>query len=797
MNTLYGSSRFCGHRRVGCLLALAIVSATLATASARERVSVQTVDFLSLPGVSINAAGPVLVKLDTDRGRLVVAHTLSSAVSFITCRDGSVVNVPVGGRAFQHLKSEALAIRPSTGEAYLIGAGALFIASPEAKKQITVPTEVQFEAVAVDDETGNAFLAGRESRQLGFYDAKAGKLRAIDWLETAEPLVNLNATPPPPIRKVVCDPKLRMAIAIDGVASTLHRFDSRTGKPIDSRALPLTSGGRWHLAGYDAATRTLYLVVETADRKVIEAARIDVAGRDDAVVGLPGLTEGVGMAYHPVRKEVYVAYDNHPTVHAIGFEDGGSIAEIMIPSYGNDGSALDVAGDLLYVSSWAFGEVDVVDLETRTLRERIKDLGIIPHMFASAFDPAGKRLYFPKGGTAVNGAFGASLTALDPATGKTEKVITGWAPVDLVEIPDRDGFLVFNSEDQFAEVKPDGSFEVHTLPDDHPIAAAAAASGGYIYLSYGAHQSYWPVVYIWGAKDGILRIDPKTFELYDRRIPRQALQLVTDDNGALYFTQNNWGAEEPFVGVLADPVREFDVANRIRLGGQVQRETTQRVLRYDAGMNRLYVVRVGENDDVPGVLHIVDLATKTVLDTVPVGLSPTDLAFDAEHIFVANFDSRNVSVIDKRDPKTAFERPTREQPLRLCAAGDAVYVLTHSGKSLERLNPPARAYDVPLDGIPDNVFAWGDRLVVTSHNARELFVMAFDPRRGAFDLLHRERYAYGDTRFDTRNASFYMRGQFGDAVLTLTKGRTDRAGRLWITDFLSGKLFILSTKAGD
>ncbi|MFQ6618798.1 MAG: hypothetical protein ACE5QV_08940, partial [Fidelibacterota bacterium] len=34
-------------------------------------------------------------------------------------------------------------------------------------------------------------------------------------------------------------------------------------------------------------------------------------------------------------------------------------------------------------------------------------------------------------------------------------------------------------------------------------------------------------------------------------------------------------------------------------------------------------------------------------------------------------------------------------------------------------------------------------------------------------------------------------GQFGDALFAITRGRVDAGGRLWVTDFLSGKLFIL------
>ncbi|UCE17685.1 MAG: hypothetical protein JSV84_12480 [Gemmatimonadota bacterium] len=55
-------------------------------------------------------------------------------------------------------------------------------------------------------------------------------------------------------------------------------------------------------------------------------------------------------------------------------------------------------------------------------------------------------------------------------------------------------------------------------------------------------------------------------------------------------------------------------------------------------------------------------------------------------------------------------------------------------------------------------------------------------------------YTYGDTIFDSGNVSFYVRGQYGDAVFFITQGQVDSEGRLWITDFLSGKLFLIEEK---
>ena len=82
--------------------------------------------------------------------------------------------------------------------------------------------------------------------------------------------------------------------------------------------------------------------------------------------------------------------------------------------------------------------------------------------------------------------------------------------------------------------------------------------------------------------------------------------------------------------------------------------------------------------------------------------------------------------------------------------------------------------------------------MITSHGSDRLHITSFDPGSGNFEVLHTFEYPYGDARFDSGNVSFYLRGQFGDALFSITRGKTDKAGRLWISDFLSGRVFILS-----
>ncbi len=776
---------------------------------AEGKISVTTIDFLKVPNVTINAAGPLIVKMDVHRNRLIVANTLSSSLSIIDGQTHSVENIPLEGRTLQHLKEEVMIISRRTGDVFLIGTKCFFIISPKKKSAIKIPTDIQFESITVDEATGNLFLAGRESKSLGFLKAPSTELKMLKWLDKCEDLINLNQTPPPPIRRVISDNELNQVVAIDGYTSTIYLFDAKSGKQLRSRPIELASGGRWHLAGYNEKDHFLFLVTETDRRKVVEAARIDIMGSNDAIVPLPEFSEGVGIRYNPRRDEVYISYDNHPSVHVVNFESGGTLDEIKIPAYGNDGSAIDVGSDLLYIASWAFGEVDVIDLKTRRMLKRITGLGIIPHMFSIAFNPNNNLVYFPKGATAVNGTFGAALSVLDPRTEEVRKIHIGWAPVDLIELKSRNSFLIFNSEDQFAEVRADGSFDLHSLTYDYPIQAIQSPERD-VYLSYGPHQSYWPTVYIWDAKNGILTIDPEDFTFYDRRIPRQAHKMVLDKNGVLYFTQNNWGKEEQFLGTLEDQIRVFESSKRIILGDEVKREITQRILHYDTDMHRLYLIRVGEGDDDPSLLQVIDLEEKKVIRTLSLGLTSTDLLIDHENLYISNFDSNSVSVINKKSFEIS-EIETGEKPLKLCRCGNRIYAINHIGNSLQEVNgrgkgkieeeskqkykgkeeETGKIYKIPYEGMPDNIFTWKDKVIITLHNSEAIFFVQFDPEEESFTLLHKREYPYGDTSFDSRNVSFYVKGQFGDALFTITKGKVDQDGRLWITDFLSGKLFIL------
>ncbi len=749
------------------------------------------VDLLAPLGLKVNAAGPLLVRMDAVRNRLVVANTLSSSVTLIDCASRTVRNIPIGTRVPQYLKSEALAVDSRSGSVYVIGQRSLEVVFPDSGRSRSFPTRRQFEMVAVDEANGNAFLVGRESRDMAWVDLKKGRIRYIPWSGKEEPAQNLNQTPPPPLRKVVCDSAARLVAAVDGDSATLHLFSADGLRPLGRRALGLEPGGRWHFAGYSPGHKAIVLVVETAARKVIQAAKVSIAGKDDMIVPLPGFSEGVGIRYGEERDEIYIPYDNHASLHVVDFKDQGALSEILLPAYGNDATALDAAHDILYVASWAYGEIDQVDLKTRRLRRRFLQPAVLPHMFNMAFNPADGSLYIPLGATAVNGAFGAAITVFDPATGGLDKIRTGWAPQELLRQPGSDAFLVFDNEDQLARIAPDGSFTTLTLPVSYPHQALATPAGNVV-LSYGAHQSYWPVVYIWAARNGILGIDGRDLSFYDRRIPRLAQAMAISPAGGLYALQNNWGDEKQFYVTLPDEVRAPNQGDmRVELEDTVSRETTQRLLAHDHGRDWLLIGRAGETDGDSGVLQVIDAKTGKTVRRLEVGTTPTALAVDEGSIYVVNFDSDSLSVIAKAD----FSRrvvPCGRQPLKIALAGDRVFVINHGDNTLTELAARARTRSIPFPGHPDQLAWYRERLWITSHAAGELLIISYDPATERFALRHREPYPYGETGFAGANSSFFLRGQFGDCLYDLCRVRDGAGDSVWVSDFLSGKIFVFS-----
>jgi YVTN family beta-propeller protein len=475
------------------------------------------------------------------------------------------------------------------------------------------------------------------------------------------------------------------------------------------------------------------------------------------------------------------------------------VTEIKIPAYGNDASAIDFNNDKLYVASWAYGEIDVIDLKIRSLKKRVRNIEILPHMFSMDFLNSSGDLVVPLGATAVNGSHGAALTLFSVNQDfSRRRLLTGWAPVDLVQVPGDSAFLVFNSEDVMAVVNPDGSWESEVLPVTYPRLARVCKQN--LYLAYGPHQSYWPTVYIWAARNGILEIEPKriettgrgsqlNFQTFDRRTPRLAHDMAVDSLSRLYALQNSWGREKLMLSYFPEGIRLFGPQVKVAFEEPINRETIPRILKYDRSLNRLYMMVLGNTNEDNGRVLIIDASDQSLIRTVETGLTPTDLVFDEKAIYIANFDENTVSRIDK-STQTASKIRTGEQPFRLAKCDNDVYVINYGSSTLQNLST-GKKIKLGFPGKPDFLFAAEDRLIISMHSPNSFDLILYDPSSGQFNRIHHLDYPYGELGFDTVNASFSTPGQFGDAIFTVNQMKLDDKSRLWVTDFLSGRLLIV------
>ena len=131
------------------------------------------------------------------------------------------------------------------------------------------------------------------------------------------------------------------------------------------------------------------------------------------------------------------------------------------------------------------------------------------------------------------------------------------------------------------------------------------------------------------------------------------------------------------------------------------------------------------------------------------------------------------------------------QPFKLAGMDSSIFLINHISNTLQQFGEINNTWKIPVDGSPDNLYAYENKLVITAHNPRELNIIEFDPDSEKFTILHTFKYPYGEVGFGTNNNSFYLSGQFGDTIYELNQIKTDSQGRLWITDFLSGRLFII------
>jgi DNA-binding beta-propeller fold protein YncE len=320
--------------------------------------------------------------------------------------------------------------------------------------------------------------------------------------------------------------------------------------------------------------------------------------------------------------------------------------------------------------------------------------------------------------------------------------------------------------------------------------------GQHVLVAYGPHSSMWPAFYIGGTRNGIWFIDDRGRVVEDRLTPRLVQGMLFDREKNLWALQNTWGREEPFL--LCQPADRGDWFD-LRLPPALDNECVQRLLAMDAESGLLYAGRAGNLATDPGRVHVVDPNARTVLRSVEVGRTPTGICVLPERslVFVSNFDDDTVTLLRGSGEKVKDE-PVGSRPIALAAdrALETVYVVNHLGASLTVLGKKKKTVPLPEGALPNHLLVDPESgaVFITAHGETEARVYQYDPDSGNVRTLHTFAHPYGEVNFDRSEAAFRLRGQWGDGLLRVTEMALDDSGRLWVADYLGGKLWILCTR---
>jgi YVTN family beta-propeller protein len=125
---------------------------------------------------------------------------------------------------------------------------------------------------------------------------------------------------------------------------------------------------------------------------------------------------------------------------------------------------------------------------------------------------------------------------------------------------------------------------------------------------------------------------------------------------------------------------------------------------------RIHVTKDGKRAYVPNeeanTVSVIDLASLTLIDTIPVGSAPTTLDISRGEVFVGNRDSHTVSVIAiQQDSAAATSTPVvteTPRPTRTPLPGETFTPTPDTGVAGAAATPAEGASPVPTDGAPDS-----------------------------------------------------------------------------------------------
>jgi DNA-binding beta-propeller fold protein YncE len=208
-------------------------------------------------------------------------------------------------------------------------------------------------------------------------------------------------------------------------------------------------------------------------------------------------------------------------------------------------------------------------------------------------------------------------------------------------------------------------------------------------------------------------------------------------------------------------------------------------------------------------MYRVNPVLKTLVATYETGIAPTDIAFLKNYTIVCSFLEAKVTVVnstvDDAGSENVFEINVGNGPIAIAtdSSKKEAYVLNHLDSTLSVISYKGNALQlkktvqIPGGFKPGNLFFADGNLYISAHKNDQFVLYRFSPETELFKVILTYNYPYGEINFDQSNTAFANTAQWGDAIYRLNEFALDLKGRLWITDYLSGKLWIVKIKGGN
>jgi YVTN family beta-propeller protein len=600
-----------------------------------------------VPGNLLAGAGlePDQVAFDPANGMLYVLEYGSSDLTVINPATNTVIGtISIGGANY------GMVLDPAKGELFLsdFGGGTAVVNITTGTVVATVATQSGSWGMAYDSGTHEIFVSDYFTGNVSVISDASNSV--VTTISVGAYPVGVTYDPLNGEIFVVCISGATPGVYIVNDTSNtvvgtvpldnnpdVDLFDPTNGDVYVSTALNVTvlSGSthavvvnttlRGYVEGfaYDSGKNEMFAMTGGGNVTVFNAAT-------NAIITNISLTESTatgfgGIGYDSAQGEVFVTGQLF-TVQVLSDSTNTLVANITI-GFTPAATAFDSAKNQLFVTSWQYG--DQVAIFSTTTDQLVKMISVDTGTVAALYDSG-------KGEIFIAGDSGVSVV------NDTNDSIVASIPIDV----DLSGLAYDASSGEVFAVN-DATDEVDAINDSSNTITATSASLMYAYaVAYNSGQNQLFVST--GSTENVTVLNASDFAFVSNVTIGSYDAVLGYDSGIGVVYATTYHARA--FNILGISDRTDTVVSNASVGGLVFG------FAYDPAQGEEYASIWAAGDGQPRAnVTVLSDATRSVLATVPVGVTPTGISFDAatEQVFVANYGQGTLSIIGQVPAYTA------------------------------------------------------------------------------------------------------------------------------------------------